>query len=253
METIKKQTIKVGNSAGVLLPKEWMNSVVEVRLVKTPYSQEKIYKDLYLYLKDYFKNILGVYLIGSYARNDYDEKSDVDILVITDSIDKIININDYEIFLVSVDNLRKRLSKSLYLISAIKEAITLMNPRLLNELKGIDAKININEHEKEIKSMLKINKDMIDSAKEQKEKVLDGTAYSLVLRFRELYLIKCIIHNKKPDKKEFLRLIGKNIYYAYLRVKRNQEEKNDVDTQDADNLYNLTIKWLKDLKEQNKG
>ena len=209
MESIKKQTIKLGNSAGVLLPKEWLNSIVEVKLVKTPYSEERILKDLNKYLKNYFKNILGIYLTGSYAREDYDEKSDVDILVITDHINKIINKDNYEIFLISEDNLTKKLSKSLYLASAIRETIPLMNQKLLKKFKDIKININIKDNIKEIEGILRINKEMIDTAREYNQNVLDGTVYSLVLRFRELYLINCILKNKKTDKKEFLILLAK--------------------------------------------
>lgn len=250
METVTKQTIKLGNSAGVLLPREWLNSIVEVKLVKTPYSEDRILNDLNKYLKPYFKNVLGIYLTGSYARGDYDKKSDIDVLVITDNINKIMNINNYEIFLISEDNLTKKLSKSLYLASAIRETIPLMNQKLLKKFKDIRININMKENIKEIEGILRINKDAIDTAREYNQKILDGTAYSLVLRFRELYLIKCIRENGKPDKREFLSLIDKDIYNAYLRVKRDEEEINNVNVEEADKLYELTKKWLKDLKRQ---
>jgi predicted nucleotidyltransferase len=249
METIKKQTIRLGNSAGVLLPREWLNSIVEVKLLKTPITKEAILKDLNIYLKDYLENIFGIYLIGSYARGDYDENSDIDVLVITDKINKSIKKNNYEIILISEDNLLKKLFKNLYLISGIRESEPIINKRLLEKFKEIKPKINIKEHKKEIESVLAINKDMIDTAKEYNQNVLDGTIYSLVLRLRELYLIKCIINDKKTDKKEFLKHISKKTYEAYLRVKRDEKEINDISPDNADKLYELTEKWLKDLKE----
>lgn len=249
-QTITKQTIKLGNSAGVLLPREWLNSVVEVKLVKTPYGKDRILKDLNKYLKDYFKNILGIYLTGSYARGDYDKESDIDILVVTDSINKIINIENYEFFLISEENLTKNLSKSLYLASAIKETTPLMNQKLLKKFRDMKINLNIKDNLREIERILRINKDMIEIARDYNEKILDGTAYSLVLRFRELYLIRCMGENRTPDKKEFLDLIGKNIYNAYVRIKRDKEEINDGDVEEADKIYELSKKWLKDLKEQ---
>ena len=184
------------------------------------------------------------------ARGDFDDKSDVDILVITDNINKVINIENYEIFLISEDNLEKKLSKSLYLASAIKEIVPLMNQNLLKKFKNINIKININELVKEIERILRINKDIIDSAKEHKEKLLDGTAYSLVLRLRELYLLKCIMENRKPNKKEFLSLIDKDLYDAYVRIKGNEKEVNKVNIKSAEDIYNLIKKWLNELKEQ---
>ena len=54
---------------------------------------EEAIKEFLEYLKGHFGNrVRGVYLFGSYVRGDYDEESDVDILVIGDlSLDDIID------------------------------------------------------------------------------------------------------------------------------------------------------------------
>lgn len=248
-QILTRHVVRVGNSSGVILPKSWLNKQARVELVIKKNSD--ILGEVLNILEEKsiaLDKILGVYLIGSYARGDYDEESDMDVLVITENLDRIINKDNYEIFLISEDNLARKLPKSLYLISAVKEIQPLMNKRLLEKFKDIKSKINIKDYEKEIKRILRINKDMIDTAKEHDEKILDGTAYSLVLRFRELYLIKCILSNKKPDKKEFLNLVGKDIFDAYLRIKRNKKEINHVSVKDANKLYELSEKWLKELK-----
>jgi len=86
MELIKK-TIRVGNSAGVLLPLDWYGSYVKVILEKPSPSKEVI-EILMRY--NLLGDVIGVYIVGSYARNEQIEYSDVDILVITESTNKKI-------------------------------------------------------------------------------------------------------------------------------------------------------------------
>ena len=83
MELIK-DTIRVGNSAGVLLPKEFLNT--QVKIVLQPLNIEKDILDILLQEK-VLKEVLGVYLVGSYARNEQTIESDIDVLVITDNLD----------------------------------------------------------------------------------------------------------------------------------------------------------------------
>ena len=86
MELIKK-TIRVGNSAGVLLPLDWYGSYVKVILEKPSPSKEVI-EILMRY--NLLGDVIGVYIVCSYARNEQIEYSDVDILVITESTNKKI-------------------------------------------------------------------------------------------------------------------------------------------------------------------
>jgi predicted nucleotidyltransferase len=241
MELIR-QTVKVGNSAGVILPKEWLNT--EVKVVLQPRDIEKGIVGL-LIKEKLLEHVKGIYLIGSYARGEESIESDIDVLVVTDNVNKILNKEKYEILLISEENLVKKLPKNLYLISAIKEGVPIINKDLLEKLKKIRPAINLKSYKKEIEGILKINKEMTDFAEENNKKVLDGTIYSLVLRLRELYLLRIIKSNKKVSKKEFLKFVGKSCYNAYSRVKRDQKAKDDVGVEDANKLYNLTRKWLK--------
>ena len=77
-----KPVIRVGNSAGILVPKAWINGKAKVELISRPVN---IKKDIIEILEDYLEDILGIYLVGSYARKEETEKSDIDILAITDS------------------------------------------------------------------------------------------------------------------------------------------------------------------------
>ena len=95
---IIKQTFRLGNSAGVLLPINWKDKKVKIQLI-----EKSITEDILEILeeKDLLKNVIGIFLAGSYARGEETESSDVDVLIITDSIDKQIKIRGYEIIMIS--------------------------------------------------------------------------------------------------------------------------------------------------------
>lgn len=248
MELIKKP-FRLGNSAGVLVPKRWMNSKIIVRpLESTTIEVIKILDD-----EKILDDVIGVYLIGSHAREDYDKESDIDVLVITSENNKLINKDNYEITIVSEKNFLKNLSKNLYSLSSIREAIPLINKKQLEIYKKIKSRININEFIKEIERTLRINQDTIEFCKDYKQKVSDGTIYSLVLRLRELYILKSIISNKRVSKKDFLSYIDRDSYRAYLRIKREQKPTDNVNINKADKLIEIMKKWLRELKERRKA
>ena len=74
METITKKTRAVGTSAGVLLPRSWLNKRVVVTLEEK--NIENITKEIINFLveKNLLNEVKGIYLIGSYARDE--ESSD---------------------------------------------------------------------------------------------------------------------------------------------------------------------------------
>jgi len=249
MEPIIKQTRAVGTSAGVLLPRSWLNKKVVVSLEEK--SKQVIIKDVIEILSKHnlLEDVKGIYLVGSYARGDYDLESDVDILVITENENKLIADLDYEIVLISEKNLLKNIQKSVYNLTSIKESETLLNEKLIEKYKDIKLKINLKEYIAEIKSILNINREVIDMSREANENVPDPTIYSLVLRLRELYLIKSLIKNKVSGKNQFLKYLKKEVYEAYLRVKRNNKEINNISVKEATELVNLIEKWLKEIRD----
>ena len=86
-----KPIVKVGNSAEVLMPKEWINGKEYIKLIKKPLNLKK---DILEILDSYLEDILGVYLVGSYERNEQKDESDVDVLVITEKENKKISYID---------------------------------------------------------------------------------------------------------------------------------------------------------------
>ena len=249
METITKQTREVGTSAGVLLPRSWLGRQVVVTLFEP--SKEKILQDIITCLFEHNLNeeVKGIYLYGSYARGDFDFNSDIDILILTQNTNKLINYNNYELLLVSEDSFSKGLPNNLNYLSLLKEMKVILNKELIEKYKIKKYNFNIKKSLSEIIGVFKINQDSIKMCQENNLNVPDGVVYSIILRLRELYLIKCLISNKTYHKKDFLESIGDKIYLAYLRIKRNEKELNNLSPDELIGIIDLSKKWLKELKE----
>ena len=174
-------------------------------------------------------------------------------MIITQNTNKLINYNHYEILLVSESSFSKNLPNNLSYLSLLKEIKVILNKELIEKYKTKEHNFNIKKSLSEIAGVLKINQDSINLYKDNNLSLPDGVVYSIVLRLRELYLIKCFLSKKSYSKKDFLELIGDRAYTAYLRIKRNEKELNNLSPNELINVMELSKKWLKDLKEQKKG
>lgn len=251
MELIKN-TIRVGNSAGVLLPKEFLNT--QVKVVLQPLNIEKDILDILIEEK-VLKNVLGCYLIGSYARKEQTIESDVDVLAITDKINKRIKKGKYEIICISKEEIERQLEENaLPILPMIKEAKTIINDYLMREY--IDSpltKKNLKWHIDTTKSAMRVVKEYIKLAEEMEEKVSDAASYSLILRLRTLYIINCLRKGKLWTKEEFLDLIKKIsgsliAYERYLDSKNNNAKEYKLPIEEAKKLMNYINKKIKEVE-----
>ncbi|MFH1501056.1 MAG: DUF2080 family transposase-associated protein [archaeon] len=126
MELIKK-TIKVGNSAGVILPKSLLGSEVKITVVKRPLN---IKKDTLRMLDPFLEDLLGIYLI------EQDEKK-VEVLAVSFSTQKNILTETYKINIVPIENLKSSLKNKPLIKQRIKKARVILNRSLLNDLRKI--------------------------------------------------------------------------------------------------------------------
>jgi len=239
MELIKQIT-KAGNSSNVLLPREWLGGIARVELIEKPID---IVEDTIRILKPYLKDILGIYLVGSYARNEETKKSDIDILVITKKLNQKIKNGKYEIILISKDNLDKAMKENIMpLLPMIKEAKPILNEGLINEYKEIKPnKENLKWIIEITKSSKKLNEQAIKLSKELKENISDGIIYSIILGLRSIYTINCLKDNKIPTKKGLMNLLNKitnseEPYNAYLRSKEDKSDKKVISPEIAEKL-----------------
>lgn len=260
MELIRS-IVRVGNSAGVILPREWLNGKAKIQLIEKPID---IKNEIFEILDDYLPDIIGLYIVGSYARGEETGKSDVDILAITNNTDKHIDNGKYNIILISKDKIEQALQKNILpILPMIKEAKALLNDELIESYKNTPlTRKNLDWHIEGTKSILKVNRESIGLSKEMFSKFVgDAVAYSLVLNLRSMYIVNCLKIGKLWSNKELLRLI-KGItgslmaYEGYIRVKSNQRKKEDFPIEEAEKLYNYVYskikeqeRWVKAKKE----
>ncbi len=248
MNQVIKQVIKVGNSAGVLVPKEWMNGKAKVELIVKPIN---IKKDILEILEPYLEDVIGIYLVGSYARGEQTERSDVDVLVITNKISRRVKRGKYDVLLITrkqIDNTLE--NNALPIIPMLKEAKGMLNDEYLKSIKNQQlSKKNIRWNMDMIKSALNIDKKLIELKKDYSEYVGDSVSYSLILNIRSLYIIECLRKNQKwgtEGFKSFIKRISGSLeaYEGYLRVKNDEKTKKALPIEGAEKLLDYAYKML---------
>lgn len=195
---------KWGNSGGVLLPREWLGKCVKIELVRT---RQDIKKEILEILAPYLEDVIGIYLVGSYARNEETLHSDIDVLCISNTHAKKIVQGSYHIeihSLASVKSMLKRDSISIY--PRLYEAKALLNAILLEDLK----KIRITAASRlpyieACKRIVKINEAFIKLEKDEgkTETSPQGIIYSSMLRLRGIYMIKMIEQDQSYSNETF--------------------------------------------------
>lgn len=252
-----RKAYRVGNSAGVVVPKEWLNGFVEVRLIEPPLRTNSGYI-LEMLEKEGINTteILGIAVTGSYAREEHDKESDIDILVITNNLNKKIRAGRYEITTISEKILEKQLNNIGFpILPMILEAVPILNKNLFDKYKkNTLSKKALNWLIDTTNSSMKISKEQISILKELKEKYLsDNLSYSLILRLRTIYIINSLLKKKRWGKKDFLNLID-NIagsltsYEGYLRVKNNKKIKKELKIEEAEKLTDYIMEKTKRLR-----
>src|SRR3989338_11708343 len=91
-EQLVKRVVKSGNGGAVWVPKSWLGQEVIVILPDRPEvnTKERIMQALEPYLKD----VIAVFVYGSYARHEETKDSDVDVMVIVQDKSNSIKLNE---------------------------------------------------------------------------------------------------------------------------------------------------------------
>jgi len=208
LEEIEKEVVPFGNGSIVYTPKKWIGKKVLVVLEKKPLDVEGETMEA---LKPFLSSIQGVFLYGSFARKEQTEKSDVDLLVISDKKLDLKRKGKFDFLVKSREDFVKELKKdsTLFLHQILNEAKPVFNESLLEELKKEEIKPDFKEFFESTLTAFGNVKELIEAERKQGEKYLHSTAviYSLILRLRGLYLIQCFLKNKEFSNKKFRELI----------------------------------------------
>ena len=158
------QVRKWGNSGGLLVPKEWLGKQAKVILID---RTGEIKKEVLEILEPYLEDIEGIYLTGSYARNEQNAESDIDIIAVSNSTKKLIASGKYNVqiyTLAGIKNTIKNYPVSIY--PSLLEAKTVMNRTLLKELREIQVnKESLKEYYEECRRIVNINRGFIERDK----------------------------------------------------------------------------------------
>ena len=125
MRQITKVVQEIGNGGHIYLPREMIGQKVVVTLIQKNIAE--IEWEILERARSYLKHIKGIYLYGSYARNEQTPESDIDVLIVTDGRVKIKS-EDYQIMAVSEEQIRKMLDyNAVLLLPILKEARAILN------------------------------------------------------------------------------------------------------------------------------
>lgn len=196
--------------------------------------------------------IIGIYLVGSHARGEESNDSDIDVLVISADTDReMIHDGTYNILIISERLLEWKLENDLLPIGTmLKEARALINSSYVVNLIEIKVtKKNVKWYIDTTKEKLELLKEILESTAEGK--IPDRVAYSLVLRIRTLYIIQKLIKNQNHSKKELIKLISRisgsnNAYGSYVAVKNDDSDSYKTEKKEAEKLYRYLMNILKE-------
>jgi predicted nucleotidyltransferase len=241
-EKIIRRVSEFGNGAHVFVPKAWAND--EITLIRI---RKKDIKDQIIDLiSPYLDKIIAVFLYGSYARNEQNKNSDIDLFIIS-SENFSLKKENFEINIVEEDKLNKaKKINPILFYSMIQEAKPIINNNYLEKLKieKLDRN-NFVDFIESTKKMIETNKKKIDKESDS-EFVSDSTVYSLILRLRGIFLINCLIKNEQYSSLNFKKWIIKHfsgdfqkVYNIYTSIRDNKKVEESVSLNDAEQLLNL--------------
>ncbi|MEK6926919.1 MAG: DUF2080 family transposase-associated protein [Nanoarchaeota archaeon] len=252
-----KQVVKVGNTAGVLVPREWLNGKAKIILLEESLNMEKIRTEIFNMLSEYLPEIKAIILAGSYARGEQDSESDVEVIAISENLNKKLENGKFTIIIIPENKLNEYLeSNAMPLLPMLREGKVLLNETLVRNftLKSINKK-NIKWIAETTESALNIDKTFLDMDKEAEETECDDSvAYSLVLRLRGLLIIRACKKNKifyNRELREIIKKITGNevIYYQYRATKNDKNLPKKASVAQAIKIYEYTRKMLEEVKK----
>jgi len=240
---------KWGNGGGILLPREWLGKQVRLFLIDRTLE---IRKEVLAILEPYLEDIMGVYLVGSYARGDQKKESDIDIFVISKESKKSIKSGKYEIEIMPIKHV---LALMLHYPPAIypkfMDAKPILNKGLLDEIKNLKpAQNSMLRYLNDCRKTVRIDKELIEEDRREGN-LLRSTSvvYSSILRLRALYMMKQAAGHKRYSTEAFEAWLAAElnvshedlmeIYEVYKSVLNNRKSHAKISLAIAEKLAGL--------------
>ena len=261
-KTVAKTVKKYGNSGGVYLPASWIGGEVEVRLVKKSPVPEK---DILLAFSDEMKHVISIFMYGSYARKEQAFESDIDVIVVTDMHANRMEIPEklkglrYDIRMVSRKEIMKAVEKDALLRKSLEDSTPILNGSFLDELLSI--KPNLKTLANRI-SFAESSLEIVKSIHKMGGKNPD-LIYPIIMRIKEMLLIRCIPENKgyslglledEIRKKGVSKSDFEKLMKHYRAVRDGKKPpKYDFSKDALSLLIELLGEMIKDARKEEKG
>jgi predicted nucleotidyltransferase len=247
METLVKECKRMGNSASVYVPREWINQKVVVSLLSP--------KDMVLEIvKPQLKHVIGVYLYGSYVRGEETEESDIDAMIVTSRKVQIEHHKPLDLVITTQEELEKLLNEDpVKIMPIIRECQPLINETYIEKLKA--TKLIPSKYLGFVRETLKKVSDYESMI--TKEEHLSAIIYSLMMRLRVAYMTKLMLTNKEYNNRDFKKyLLNKGLeaeaynglYSVYRAVRDKKPLPNKAvcleDISDLNKIVGLEVQKL---------
>lgn len=246
-ELVEKEVVPFGNGSIVYTPKKWIGRKVTVVLQEEPFD---IKGEAMEALKPYLGIVEGVFLFGSFARNEQTPESDVDVLVISSKKIALKKSGRMDFLVKTKQEFLGELKrdKTLFLRQALSEAKPVFNESLLSELKAAEGRLDFGEMLEDTLGAFKSVQELLDASKKQGLEYLDSnaTVYSLMLRLRGLVSAQCLAKKQAYSSKRLAAVLksrgfeGKKIngFLAVYRAERdNKKTAITVSVAEAEKLF----------------
>lgn len=252
---IIRKVTEIGNGAHIFAPKEWLDEEVVIIRVPRKNPKEEILKLVYPNLD----KVMAVFLFGSYARNEQEKDSDIDILIIASEKFKV---NKEGIDVIVIPECRIEKAKKLNPIlfySMLQEAIPILNSSYLEKLKQDKIKLeHFKGFLKDTKYSLESNKELMEMDKKLNNKnASESVVYSLLLRLRGIFIINLLLNREKYSKELFKKWLVENsgidyekVYKIYRAVRDNKKTEEKILITETEPIMNLLIKETEKLSKR---
>lgn len=259
-EQIVKTVVKSGNGGAVWVPKDWLGQEVIVILPQKPKLELK--ERIIHLLEPYLKDIISIFIYGSYARHEETKESDIDVMVITERPVKIhIKEPKLEITTFELEKFKKAVQKHpVMYYQIVHEAEPLINSNILEDLRQIKIENkNFKNYLNETKEHIKSSKELLELDKLDGELIKSySILYSAILRLRGIFVMRCILNKENFSNKNFRKwVINEEInndefeqfYSVYRAIRDNKKIKNmKIKISMAEKLLNILEKELKHIE-----
>jgi len=210
-------------------------------------------------IKPFLSEVEGVFLFGSFARNEQAEDSDIDILVITGKKMALKGKGRFDFLVKTREEFEKELKidPTLFLRQILAEAKPVFNESLLDELRLVKAEPDFGEFLDSTLNAFKSTMLLLEAEKKAGKGHLDSGAciYSLVLRLRTMLLIRLFLKKQSFSSKKFRKLLkahgfsesAVSDFLAVYRAERDGREfTQKISLSEAEKLFEAAkIEFLK--------